>query len=597
MMPRSGEDFNTTEFQSDPLPGAPKRVVRLCLHGRLADVPPDLPASFLLHPHFRAGYSMSPFSRFLRRSIALMLAVVCGAVVCAAQETEPQFVNIMASPVAGMLTASPEPSIYGDAFTLTATIMPSAGVALPTGTVQFAIDGVDVGAAVAVAPGTANSTATYVVAAGNTYAPGTPHTLSAVYSGDTANAGITLFATHDIVDGPTTSQLFICIGPTAMCPSTGAINPPPPYFAALQMFFGQTWNGTMDAFADDGSLLTGTISLMDDYNGVTSTLCTLQVTSGGACSPSVGTTVGTGVGVHILTAVYSGDANHMASSSQTVTITVLQDTTTATLKGAPNPSPAGQPVTFTAIIAGNYAAPTGMVTFTETFPPTALVQLLGTATLVPGAGLSSTATFTTSALPLGTDTITASYAGNMDFAAAMATTTETITPSQAGSFALTVTPNPASVGVGLGSLLSVTVTPANGFSQAVNLACGALPTEMTCTFPEATVAAGAGPATLMVQTTAPHSCGTNTPYFEGENGGGAIPFVLAGLIALFVPRRRRWLRMLIALIAIAGAMQMTGCGNCTDLGTRPATYTIQVTGKAAGSGEVVSQAVTVNVTI
>jgi len=515
--------------------------------------------------------------------------------------------HITASPVTGMLAASPEPSIFDDAFTLTATITPSAGEALPTGTMQFAIDGADVGAPVAVAPGTASSTATYTVAAGNNYTAGIPHTLSAVYSGDAVNAGITLFATHDVVGGPTTSQLFICIGPTVACPSTGAINPPPTYIAALQMLFGQTWNGTMDAFANGGSLLTGTISLMDDYNGVTSTLCTLQVSSGGACSPSVGTTVGTGVGVHILTAAYSGDTNHTASSSQMVTITVLQDTTTATLAGAPNPSPAGQPVTFTATLTGNAAAPMGTVTFAETFPPTSVVQPLGTATLVPGAGLSSTATLTTSALPLGTDTITASYAATTDFAAATATTTETITPSLAGSFTLTMIPNPVGVEVGFGNLLSVTVTPASGFSQAVNLACGALPTEMTCLFPNATIAAGGGPVTLILQTTAPHSCRTNTPYFEGENGGfggrifgrggfAALP-ALAGLIALFVPGRRRWLRLLVALIAVTGAMQMSGCGNCTDLGTRPATYTIQVTGTAAGSGEVQSASVTANVVI
>jgi hypothetical protein len=286
---------------------------------------------------------------------------------------------------------------------------------------------------------------------------------------------------------------------------------------------------------------------------------------------------------------------------------VLQDATAATLAAAPNPSPAGQPVTFTFTITGDAAAPTGTVTFAETFPPTTVVQLLGMATLVPGAGLSSTATLTTSALPLGTDTITASYAATTVFAAATATTTETITPSLAGSFTLTVTPNPVSVGVGFGNLLSVTVTPASGFSQAVNLACGALPTEMTCQFPGATVAAGGGPVTMIVQTTAPHSCGTNLPYFEGENGGSggqifgrggftALP-ALAGLIALFVPGRRRWLRLLVALIAVAGAMQIVGCGNCTDLGTRPATYTIQVTGTAAGSGATASTAVTVNVVI
>jgi hypothetical protein len=51
-------------------------------------------------------------------------------------------------------------------------------------------------------------------------------------------------------------------------------------------------------------------------------------------------------------------------------------------------------------------------------------------------------------------------------------------------------------------------------------------------------------------------------------------------------------------VVAAGAIQIVGCGNCTDLGTRPATYTIQVTGTAAsGPTAVQSQPVTVTVTI
>ena len=518
--------------------------------------------------------------------------------------------NLAASPVTGSVTATPEPSAYGSMFTLTATIMPSAGVALPTGTVQFAIDGVNVGGAIAVTPGTASSIATYTVAAGNIYAVGN-HALTAVYSGDAVNSGITLTGTHAITGGPTTTELFLCVGPTAACPAPpGVTNPTPPYIANLSMYYGQIWNGTTDAFSNDGSALTGTIALTDNYNGVTSTLCTLQVASGGQCPNSVGTTLGTGVGTNILTSSYSGDASHLASSSQTVTITVLQDTTTAALVGAPNPSPAGQPVTFTATLTGNFTAPTGTVQFSELFPPTTTALLLGTATLVPGPGLSSTATFTTSTLPVGTDTIEVTYAATTDFATAVATTTETITPSLAGSFTLSVTPNPVNIGVGFGSLLAVTVTPLNGFSQDVALKCSNLPQETTCLFVNPTIAGGSGQTTLIVQTTAPHSCGTTQPYFLGSNGGtgmgrGAAPLALpalAGLIALFVPgKRRRWLKLLVALVAVLGAMQMTGCGNCTDLGTRPATYSIQVTGTAAqgaaGSGATASQAVTVNVTI
>jgi hypothetical protein len=57
------------------------------------------------------------------------------------------------------------------------------------------------------------------------------------------------------------------------------------------------------------------------------------------------------------------------------------------------------------------------------------------------------------------------------------------------------------------------------------------------------------------------------------------------------------LRALVVLLLVAGATQMTGCSNCTDLGTRPGTYTFQVTGTSAVTGEVQTQTVTLNVTI
>jgi hypothetical protein len=100
---------------------------------------------------------------------------------------------------------------------------------------------------------------------------------------------------------------------------------------------------------------------------------------------------------------------------------------------------------------------------------------------------------------------------------------------------------------------------------------------------------------------APHNCGSTQPYFTGSNTHPdlaplAVP-MLAGLAVIFIPGKRRWLRALIAMVAIASAMQITGCGTCTDLGTRPNTYTIQITGTATGTGEAASQVVTLNVTI
>jgi hypothetical protein len=505
--------------------------------------------------------------------------------------------NTTSKPTSGTLAASPEPSIYPTSFTLTATLTPSPGVPLPTGPVNFSIDGTFVGSS-QLAPGSTTSVATWVVPAGNTYASGTSHTLTANYQGDPYNSPITLSGSHNIVGGPTTTTLYLCVGPTASCPATGIVTPPPPpYPSNLTMYYGQDWNGVETVVASDGGPLPGNTVLYDDYNGVSTALCTLPTANAGAaCPPAVGTTIGTSVGTNVFTSVYvpgAGDT-HTGSTSNAVTITVLPDTTTATLAGTPASSPAGQPVTFTVTVTANILPPTGAVTFTN-----GSTVLCASANLTPSAsGLSSTATCITSALPVGTDTITASYA-TMDFAAASATFQETITQPGAASFTIAVTPNPVTLGVGNGAVLTVTVAPQNGFAQGVNLGCANLPTEATCSFANAAIAAGGGSTTLILDTAAPHSCGTTQPYFNSASG--MTPFALpalAGLFMIFLPGKRRWLRALLAVLVAAGAIQIVGCGNCTDLGTRPATYTIQITGSAAsGPAATQSQPVTLNVTI
>jgi hypothetical protein len=512
---------------------------------------------------------------------------------------------ITTQPVTVTLVATPQPSTYAATFTLTATVTPSAGVALPTGKVQFTFAGNNLGSPVTLVPGATSSTASYTIPAGNTYAAGI-YPMTAIYSGDSANSPATISGTHQIQGSGTTTVLYLCAGPTAACPATGYVMPP--FTSAFSMYYGQDWNGTVVVTALDGGALPGTVSIYDAYTGAAppppSPLCTLPTGTGGTCPASVGTTVGTSVGTNVITATYSGDSTHTGSTTMPgVTITVLQDTNTGSLSGAPNPSPLGQPVTFTATFTGNYAAPTGTVQFVELFPPTTSAVVLGSATLVPGPGLSSTATFTTTALPLGTDSIQADYAATTDFAAANSPViTETVTPSVAGSFTLAVVPSPLSIGVGLGAQLDVTVTPQNGFSQSVNLACSNLPYEATCIFVNPTIAGGGGSTTLIVETTAPHSCGASTPYFYGAGGRGplAAPFALpalAGLLLLIVPGKRRWLRALVVVAAVAAATQITGCSTCTDLGTRPGTYSFQVTGTAATSSEVQAQTVTITVAI
>ena len=83
------------------------------------------------------------------------------------------------------------------------------------------------------------------------------------------------------------------------------------------------------------------------------------------------------------------------------------DTSTAVTSSA-NPSVFGQIVTFTAIIAAaapGAGSPTGTVTFKE-----GAVTLAATVAMTAGQ-----ATFTTSALSVGSHTITASYSGDSAF--------------------------------------------------------------------------------------------------------------------------------------------------------------------------------------
>jgi hypothetical protein len=225
---------------------------------------------------------------------------------------------------------------------------------------------------------------------------------------------------------------------------------------------------------------------------------------------------------------------------------------------------------------------------------------LGTGTL-SSAGV---ATITTSALDIGNHSITAIYNGNVNtLPSNSAILNQLVTAPPAGStiFAIGVTPT-VTVGVGRSVSLEIAITPLNGFPQGVVLGCSNLPPETTCTFANPVIPPGGGSTTLLLSTTAPHSCGSTQPYFEGGVGSGpgvaplALP-VLAGVVAVLLPGRRRWLRALIAIAAVAGVIQISGCGNCTDLGTRPNTYTIQVTGTAAGVTQVQTQNIVLTVTI
>jgi hypothetical protein len=133
-------------------------------------------------------------------------------------------------------------------------------------------------------------------------------------------------------------------------------------------------------------------------------------------------------GSHAITAVYNGDANFDASTSDTLSQTVTKAATSTSLMTSSTPALAGTPVTFTAYVGGSaLTLPTGTVQFWEVDPLTgANLSLLGSVTL-DTSGSFSVATFTTSSLSAGTHRIKAVYLGDDNFNSSWATLDQTIT--------------------------------------------------------------------------------------------------------------------------------------------------------------------------
>jgi hypothetical protein len=113
-------------------------------------------------------------------------------------------------------------------------------------------------------------------------------------------------------------------------------------------------------------------------------------------------------------ASYSGDGNY--SAGQTIFVLPVLETVTTTVSAAANPVDAGTNVALTATVVPNGTSfvPIGTVTFMDgsTVLGTASLNNLEQETNPPS---TNTATFTTSALPGGTDAITAIYSGDQNF--------------------------------------------------------------------------------------------------------------------------------------------------------------------------------------
>ena len=142
---------------------------------------------------------------------------------------------------------------------------------------------------------------------------------------------------------------------------------------------------------------TGTVTFSDTFQGATTTLGTQALNGSGNASLQLASLA---VGTHVITANYGGDTFYSASASNPLSQVVQEQVTVVvTNSGGGNPSAYGATVTFTATVSVSGGIPvSGAVSFYNNG------NYLGSGTLN-----GNVATYGTTTLPVGSNSITASY--------------------------------------------------------------------------------------------------------------------------------------------------------------------------------------------
>jgi hypothetical protein len=306
-----------------------------------------------------------------------------------------------------------------------------------------------------------------------------------------------------------------------------------------------------------------------------------------------------GSGMHAIKASYPGDSNYASSASTTIPLMALP-----VVIATPSSSSISTLESLTVTVSVNggtgNATPTGTITLTSgTYYSPAVSLSGGSAKISVVAG----------SLPIGTDTITASYSGDSTYEAATTTTTVIILLP---SFTVTSTSLSLAPGASAGNTSTITVTPTNGFigSVALTAAITSSPTgavnlpSLSFGTSSSVVISGsnAETTTLTIGTTSatsstsPYTSPRGTPWIAG--GGTAIAFILL----IGVPaQRRKWLTFLALLllaIPFTGGMMAcsgsaTGTSNSGNPGTTAGAYIITVTGTSG----TLTQTSTINLTV
>jgi hypothetical protein len=162
-------------------------------------------------------------------------------------------------------------------------------------------------------------------------------------------------------------------------------------------------------------------------------------------------------------------------------------------------------------------------------------------------------------------------------------------------YAVAAAPAQLTIKAGTAGTSVLTVTPSNGYTGALTLACGPLPAGVSCSFAPATLAFAAGStaaqtSTLTV-TTAARTASNDLP---GPRSSGALAglFGLACVAALSFSRARRGLSLTVLSVGFMAAV--AGCGGTTSTTAQPAAFNVPIRLTDGSTSHPVGVTVTVN---
>ncbi|MEO6803404.1 MAG: Ig-like domain repeat protein [Granulicella sp.] len=441
-------------------------------------------------------------------------------------------------PSATALTVSPAATAKPtDTVTLTATVTTGStltGSSLPTGTVNF------LNGTTAVGTGTLNAqgVATYSGTLGSG-----AYNITASYAGDAGfNGSVSSVAPTLTVTSAATTATTLIVVPANVTYGTAAT-----LTATVMAGNSPATSGTVTFSAGSVSLGSANINA--------SGIATLAVTPA--------------VGVYSVVALYAGTGptGVAPSTSAGALLTVTKAATSTALTSSLANAGTGANITLTATVSTATAGvtlPSGTVTF-----------LSGTTSLGTGTvGTGGKATLVTSFSAANTYSLTAVYAGDTNYTGS---TSPTLSQG-VGTTSFTVLASPASLTIARGSsgTTTLTFTPIGGYSGVVSLACGTLPSKVTCTFSPTSVTLAGSPltSTLTIDTgslTAKLTTPTLKKAGQSEVFSASTALLPAMLLGLLLSFRRRefkkWTGLTVLfLVTSLGALTglTAGCGSSSS---------------------------------